>query len=68
MKALLVGEYREGKLQDNIYELVAFAGKLGADVSMALVGDAANVPRCNGTLHLADVPNTANTIRVCTGT
>ncbi|ACM18470.1 electron transfer flavoprotein, alpha subunit [Geotalea daltonii FRC-32] len=55
MKALLVGEYREGKLQDNIYELVAFAGKLGADVSMALVGDAANVPRCNGTLHLADV-------------
>lgn len=55
MKALLVGEYRDGKLLDSIYELVAFAEKLGADTAFALVGDAANVPRCNGTLHLADV-------------
>jgi electron transfer flavoprotein alpha subunit len=54
MKALLVGEYREGKLLDNIYELVAFAGKLGADVAMVMVGDAANVPKVNGTLHLAE--------------
>jgi electron transfer flavoprotein alpha subunit len=55
MKALLIGEYREGKLLDNIYELIAFAGKLGADTAIALVGDAANVPRYNGTLYLADV-------------
>jgi len=55
MKALLIGEYREGKLLDTIYELVAFAEKLGADTAIALIGDAANVPRCNGTLYLADV-------------
>lgn len=55
MKALLIGEYREGKLLDSIYELVAFAGKMGADTAIALVGDAADVPRYNGTLYLADV-------------
>jgi electron transfer flavoprotein alpha subunit len=54
MKALLVGEYREGKLLDTIYELVAFAGKMGADTAIAMIGDAANVPRCDGTLYLAD--------------
>ena len=55
MKALLVGEYREGKLLDTIYELVAFAGKLGADTAAFLVGDAGNLPRYDGTLYLADV-------------
>ena len=55
MKALLVAEYREGKLLENIYELVAFAGKLGADTAIVLVGDAGSVPRCGGTLYLADV-------------
>ena len=55
MKALLVAEYREGKLLENIYELIAFAGKLGADTAVALVGDAANVPRYDGTVYLADV-------------
>lgn len=55
MKALLIGEYREGKLLENVYELIAFAGKIGADAAIALVGDAANVPRCNGTVYLADV-------------
>ena len=54
MKALLVGEYREGKLLDTIYELVGFAGKIGADTAVVLVGDAANVPRYDGTLYLAD--------------
>jgi len=54
MKALLIGECREGKLLENIYELIAFAGKLGADTAIALVGDASNVPRYSGTLHLAD--------------
>jgi len=55
MKALLIGEYRDGKLLDNIYELVAFAGKMGADSAIVLIGDASNVPRCNGTLYLADI-------------
>jgi electron transfer flavoprotein alpha subunit len=55
MKALLIGEYREGKLLENIYELIAFAGKMGADTAIVLVGDAANVPRYNGSLYLADV-------------
>ena len=55
MKALLVAEYREGKLLENIYELIAFAGKLGADTAVALIGDAANVPRYDGTVYLADV-------------
>ena len=54
MKALLVGEYREGKLLDTIYELVGFAGKIGADTAVVLVGDAANLPRYDGTLYLAD--------------
>ena len=55
MKALLVGEYREGKLLDSIYELLAFAHKLGAEPVVALVGDPANVPRCSAALYLADV-------------
>ncbi len=55
MKALLIAEYRDGKLLENIYELIAFAGKIGADTATVLVGDAANVPRCSGTLYLADV-------------
>ena len=55
MKALLVGEYREGKLLDSIYEVLAFAGKLGAEPVVVLVGDAANVPRCDGSVYLADV-------------
>lgn len=55
MKALLVGEYREGKLLDTIYELVAFAEKTGADTAFCLIGDAKNVPNFGGTLYLADV-------------
>jgi len=55
MKALLVGEYREGKLLDTIYELLTFADKLGAEPVVALVGAAGSVPRCSGTVYLADV-------------
>ena len=29
MKALLIGEYREGKLLDTTYELLGFAAQLG---------------------------------------
>ncbi|MBI2355060.1 MAG: electron transfer flavoprotein subunit alpha/FixB family protein [Deltaproteobacteria bacterium] len=55
MKALLVCEYREGKLLDTSYELLAFAERLGADTAIVLVGDAANVPRYSGKVHLAHV-------------
>ena len=63
MKALLIGEYREGKLLDNIYELIAFAGELGVDTAIVLVGNAAHVPRCNGTVYLADVAKAIDTVR-----
>ena len=55
MKALLICEYREGKLLASSYELVAFADKLGADRAMVLIGSAAELPRFNGKLYLADV-------------
>lgn len=55
MKALLVCEYREGKLLDTSYELLAFAEKLGADTAMVLIGDAANAPRYGGKVYLAHV-------------
>jgi electron transfer flavoprotein alpha subunit len=54
MKALLVCEYREGKLLDSSYELLAFAGKLGADTAMLLIGDENNLPAYPGTVYLAD--------------
>jgi electron transfer flavoprotein alpha subunit len=55
MKALLVCEYREGKLLDSSYELLAFADKLGAEKSMVLIGSEAAGPRFGGKVYLADV-------------
>jgi electron transfer flavoprotein alpha subunit len=54
MKALLVGEYRQGKLLDSTYELLAFAGQLGAEWAMVLIGSEVQAPRCNGRVFLAD--------------
>jgi electron transfer flavoprotein alpha subunit len=54
MKAILVGEYREGKLLDSTYELVAFAEKLGVETSMFLVGNQSTLPQYDGKLYLAD--------------
>lgn len=54
MKALLVCEYREGRLLDSSYELVAFAERLGAEKVMVLVGSEAAVPRVDGRVYLAD--------------
>lgn len=54
MKALLVGEYREGRLLGSTYELVAFARKLGAEAALFLVGSEAQIPLFNGKLYLAD--------------
>ena len=55
MKALLVGEYRDGKLLGSTYELVAFAEKLGAESAMFLVGSEGDLPQYNGTLYFADI-------------
>jgi electron transfer flavoprotein alpha subunit len=54
MKTLLIGEYREGKLLDSTYELLGFAGQLGAETSMLLVGSENQLPLYGGTLYLAD--------------
>lgn len=54
MKTLLIGEYREGKLLDSTYELLGFAGQLGADTAMFLVGSESQMPLYGGTLYLAD--------------
>ncbi len=54
MKALLVAEYREGKLLDSTYELVAFAEALGAETAMFAVGSEGDLPSYDGALYLAD--------------
>ena len=54
MKTLLIGEYREGKLLDSTYELIGFAGQLGADTALFLVGSETELPAYNGALYLAD--------------
>jgi electron transfer flavoprotein alpha subunit len=54
MKTLLVAEYRDGKLLNSTYELVAFAEKLGAESAMFLVGASSVLPAYSGTLYLAD--------------
>jgi len=54
MKALLVGEYREGKLLGSTYETIAFAQKLGAEAAMFLVGSEGALPKYDGTVYLAD--------------
>lgn len=54
MKALLVGEYKEGKLLESTYELFGFAGQLGAEAAMLLVGSDNQLPAYGGKLYLAD--------------
>ena len=54
MKALLVGESRQGQLLASSYETVAFARKLGAEAAMFLVGSDGDLPRFDGKLYLAD--------------
>ena len=54
MKALLIGEYREGKLLESTYELLGFAGQMGAETAMLLVGNENQLPAYGGPLYLAD--------------
>ena len=54
MKALLIGEYREGKLLESTYELFGFAEQLGAEPVMLIVGSESRLPAYGGKLYLAD--------------
>jgi electron transfer flavoprotein alpha subunit len=54
MKALLVCEYRQGKLLESSYELLAFADRLAADKVMLLIGSAAQAPKFGGKVYLAE--------------
>lgn len=54
MKTLLVAEYREGKLQNSVNDLLGFAKQMGADAAMFLVGSENVLPKFQGTLYLAD--------------
>jgi electron transfer flavoprotein alpha subunit len=54
MKTLLICEYREGKLLDSSYELLAFADKLGADTALLMIGSDSEAPRVNNTVYVAD--------------
>ncbi|MCM0082179.1 electron transfer flavoprotein subunit alpha/FixB family protein [Geomonas sp. Red32] len=53
MKTLLIGEYRDGKLLDSTYELLGFAGQLGAEAALFLVGSDSALPAYGGKLYLA---------------
>ena len=55
MKTLLVAEYREGKLQSSVNDLIAFAEKAGAESAMFLVGSESELPKFEGTVYLADI-------------
>lgn len=54
MKALIVGEFRDGKTLPATYELVAFAAAVGAEAQMFIVGAEAEAPKFDGKLYLAD--------------
>ncbi|QXE91165.1 electron transfer flavoprotein subunit alpha/FixB family protein [Geomonas subterranea] len=54
MKALLVGECRDGKLLEHSHELFGFASQLGAETAMVLIGSEGALPSYGGTVYLAD--------------
>lgn len=54
MRTLLVGECREGRLEDSVAELLGFASLSGADVAMVLVGNPDDLPCFEGRLYFAD--------------
>ncbi len=54
MKALLVCEYREGKLLEGSYELISFADRLGVEKAIVLVGSENAVPKADARVYLAN--------------
>jgi electron transfer flavoprotein alpha subunit len=55
MKALLIGEYRDGAVLGSTYELVAFAREIGVDAAMLIISDKDRVPAFQGRVYWADV-------------
>ncbi len=55
MKLLLVGEYKNGNVDESFYELVAFAEKLGAEAVAFFVAPTDVKPEFNGKVYVADV-------------
>jgi len=53
-KTLLVCEYQQGKLLESTYELMSFAGRLGAEPVMLLIGSATQAPNFDGKVYLAE--------------
>jgi electron transfer flavoprotein alpha subunit len=54
MKTLLVGEYRDGRLLDATYELVAFARQLETEAVLFAIGNENDLPRFDGKVYLGD--------------
>jgi len=54
MKTLLICEFRQGKLLESTYELLAFAERLGAEKAMLFIGSEAEVPAFGGKVYFAD--------------
>lgn len=54
MKALLVGEYRQGKLLGSTYETIAFAQKIGAEAVLFAIGSENDLPGFDGRFYLAE--------------
>ncbi len=54
MKTLLICEYRQGKLLESTYELLAFAQRLNAESAMLLIGSEAAAPAFSGKVYFAD--------------
>ncbi len=55
MKTLLVAECRQGRPADATAELFGFARTLGAEVSVAYIGNPDDLPRFDGLVYFADV-------------
>ncbi len=55
MKLLLVGEYKNGNIDDSFYELVAFAQKVGGEAVAFFVAPSDIKPEFNGKVYVADV-------------
>lgn len=55
MSILLVAECRYGRLADSSGELFGFVRSLGAEASVAYIGNPDDLPRFDGRLHFTDV-------------
>ena len=52
MKTLLIGETREGKLQDSTYELIGYANRQNAQSALVIIGSETQLPGYSGKIYL----------------